>query len=143
MAIEDQVRTDLREAMRAGERDRVSALRLILSELQKAQKDGADDELAVLRRERKRRLDAAAAYTDGGRPELARQESSEAELIGLYLPSQLSDEELHEIVARAVQETGSSSVPDMGRVMKIAMAAADGRADGARVSALVRSALDA
>jgi uncharacterized protein YqeY len=143
MAIVDQVRTDLEEAMRAGERERVSALRLLLSELQKALKEGEDDELAVLRRERKRRLDAAAAYTDGGRQELAQQEGREAELIGGYLPAELSDEELRSIVAQAVEETGSSSTRDMGRVMKQAMAAAEGRADGARVSALVRTALGA
>jgi uncharacterized protein YqeY len=142
MAIADEVRTDLKEAMRAGERERVSALRLLLSELQKAAKEGADDEVAVLRRERKRRLDAAAAYTDGGRQELAQQEQREAELIGGYLPAELSDEELQAIVAHAVEETGSSSARDMGKVMKQAMAAAGGRADGARVSALVRSALD-
>ncbi len=143
MAIADQVRTDLKDAMRAGERDRVSALRLVLSELQKASKDGDDDELAVLRRERKRRLDAASAYGEGGREDLASKEQQEAELIGGYMPAQLSDEELREIVSRAVQETGSSSVRDMGKVMKQAMAAAGGRADGARMSALVRAALEA
>lgn len=143
MPIADEVRTDLSDAMRAGERERVSALRLLLSEIQKALKEGGDDEAAVLRRERKRRLDAAAAYTEGSRPELAEQEQREAELIGGYLPAELSDVELRAIVARAVEETGSSSTRDMGRVMKQAMAAAGGRADGARVSALVRSALGA
>jgi uncharacterized protein len=143
MAIADQVRTDLTEAMRAGERERVSALRLLLSELQKALKEGADDEVAVLRRERKRRLDAADAYGEGGREELAGQERREAELIAGYLPAELSDEELQAIVAQAVKDTGSSSARDMGRVMKKAMAAAGGRADGARVSAVVRAALSA
>ena len=143
MAIVDQVRTDLTEAMRAGERERVSALRLILSELQKASKEGADDEVAVLRRERKRRIDAADAYGEGGRPELAAQEQREAELIAGYLPAELSDAELQAIVAQAVKDTGSSSARDMGRVMKDVMAAAGGRADGARVSAVVRAALSA
>jgi uncharacterized protein YqeY len=143
MAIADQVRTDLTEAMRAGERERVSALRLLLSELQKALKEGSDDEVAVLRRERKRRLDAADAYGEGGRGELAAQEQREAELIAGYLPAELSDEELLAIVAQAVKDTGSSSSRDMGRVMKQAMAAAGGRADGARVSAVVRAALSA
>jgi uncharacterized protein YqeY len=143
MAIVDAVRVDLTEAMRDGERERVGALRLLLSELQKALKDGSDDELAVLRRERKRRLEAAIAYTDAGRPELAGKEEREAELIAGYLPAELSDEELEAIVAQAVKDTDSSSVRDMGRVMKQAMAAAGGRADGARVSALVRAALGA
>jgi len=143
MAIVDQVRADVTDGMRAGERERVSALRLLLSELQKSSKEGADDEVAVLRRERKRRLDAAQAYTDGGREELARKERSEAELIAGYLPSELSDDELSAIVAHAVEETGSSSAKDMGTVMKHAMAATGGRADGARVSAVVRAALGA
>ncbi len=143
MAIVDEIRGDLSDAMRARERERVGALRLLLSELQKASKDGDGDELAVLRRERKRRLDAAAAYDEGGREDLAGKEQREAELIGGYLPAELSDEELREIIARAVQETGSSSARDMGKVMKQAMAAAGGRADGARMSALVRAALEA
>ena len=143
MAIVEQIRTDLKEAMRAGERERVGALRLVLSELQKALKEGNDDELAVLRRERKRRLDAASAYEDAGRADLAHKEHAEAELIAGYLPAELSDEELQAIVAQAVQDTGSSSARDMGRVMKQAMAAVGGRADGARVSALVRTTLSA
>ena len=86
--------------MKAGERDRVGALRLVLSELQKAAKDGADDELAVLRRERKRRLEAAAQFRDGGRPELAEQEESEARLIEGYLRPSSDDAELDAIVGR-------------------------------------------
>ena len=143
MAIVEQIRTDLKEAMRAGERERVGALRLVLSELQKALKEGDDDEVAVLRRERKRRLDAASAYEDAGRGERAHEEHAEAELIAGYLPAELSDEELQAIVAQAVQDTGSSSTRDMGRAMKQAMAAVGGRADGARVSALVRTTLSA
>jgi uncharacterized protein YqeY len=143
MSIAEDVRSDLADAMRAGERQRVSALRLLLSELQKARKEGSDDELAVLRRERKRRLDAAAAYREGGRDELAGTEEAEAELIASYLPAELSDAQLQEIVEAALRETGASSMGDMGRVMKHAMAAAGGRADGARVSARVRAALGA
>jgi uncharacterized protein YqeY len=141
MAILDTVMSDLRDAMRAGEKARVSALRLVLSELQKSSKEGSDDELAVLRRERKRRLEAARAYREAGRDDLADGEESEAELIGSYLPAELSDEELREIVARAVRESGAESARDMGRAMGSAMAAVDGRADGARVSGLVKAAL--
>src|ERR1700755_1097429 len=94
MSGTEQVRTDMTPAMKAGEKTRVGALRLVLSELQKAAKEGADDELAVLRRERKRRLDAAAQFRDGGRPELADQEEAEAQLIAGYLPAELSDDEL-------------------------------------------------
>lgn len=141
MSLADAVKTDLESAMRAGERDRVGALRLVLSELQKAAKEGSDDELAVLRRERKRRHEAARAYHEGGREDLAAAEESEALLIERYLPAELSDEELREIVTRAVSESGAESVRDMGKVMSPAMAAVDGRADGRRVSALVKEAL--
>jgi uncharacterized protein len=141
MAILDTVKSDLQGAMRAGEKTRVGALRLVLSELQKASKEGSDDELAVLRRERKRRLEAARAYREAGREDLADGEESEAELIGSYLPAELSDEELRDIVERAVRESGAESVRDMGRAMGSAMAAVDGRADGGRVSGLVKAAL--
>jgi uncharacterized protein len=143
VSIAEDVRGDLNDAMRAGERERVSALRLVLSELQKASKEGSDDEVAVVRRERKRRLDAASAYREGGREDLAGKEQAEAELIAGYLPAELSDDELEAIVRAAVSETGASSVRDMGHVMKQAMAAAGDRADGARVAARVRAALGA
>jgi uncharacterized protein len=143
MAIVDTVRADLESAMRAGERDRVGALRLILSELQKAAKEGGDDELTVLRRERKRRLEAARAYTEAGRTDLAGGEEFEAELISGYLPAEMSDEDLRAIVAKVVADTGAASPQDMGRVMGQVMGAVDGRADGRRVSALVQEALRA
>jgi uncharacterized protein YqeY len=141
MAILDTIRADLQGAMRAGEKERVGALRLVMSELQKAAKEGSDDELAVLRRERKRRLEAAGAYRDAGREDLAGGEEAEAEIIAGYLPAELSDEELREIVERAVRDSGASSPRDMGIAMKQAMAAVEGRADGKRVSGLVREVL--
>jgi uncharacterized protein len=141
MAIAEQIKTDLQGAMRAGEKEKVGALRLVLSELQKAAKEGGDDELAVLRRERKRRLEAARAYRDAGREDLAGGEETEGELIGGYLPAELSDAELEEIVAQAVRDSGAASAKEMGAAMKSAMAAVDGRADGKRVSGLVRAAL--
>jgi hypothetical protein len=140
--VTEQVRADINAAMKSSERERAAALRMVLSELQKAAKDGSDDELAVLRRERKRRLEAAEQFRDGGRPELADKEQSEAELIDGYLPAELSDSELDAIVAGAIEQTGASDVKDMGRVMKVAMAQTGGRADGKRVSAKVREALD-
>jgi len=141
MAILDTVKDDVQGAMRAGEKERVGALRLVLSELQKAAKEGSDDELQVLRRERKRRLEAAKAYREGGRGDLADGEEAEAKLIGEYLPAELSEAQLQEIVERAVRESGAQSVKDMGRAMGRAMAAVDGRADGGRVSGLVKTAL--
>jgi uncharacterized protein YqeY len=142
MTVLEQVRTDMTSAMKAGEKQRVGALRLVLSELQKAVKEGgSDDELAVLRRERKRRLEAATQFRDGGRPELAEQEESEARIIEGYLPAELDEEQLESIVDAAIAETGASDVKDMGQVMKVVMARAGGRADGKRASALVRQAL--
>jgi uncharacterized protein YqeY len=141
MAVVDQIKDDVQSAMRAGEKERVGALRLLVSELQKAAKDGTDDELAVLRRERKRRLEAARAYRDAGRLDLAGGEEAEEQLISSYLPAELTEAELKLIVEQAVRESGAESAKDMGRVMKQAMAAVDGRADGKLVSGLVRASL--
>jgi uncharacterized protein YqeY len=141
LEIADRIRADVNAAMKAGDRERVGALRLVLSELQKAAKEGGDDELAVLRRERKRRHESASAFRDGGRPELADGEEAEAEMIAAYLPAELSDDELRVIVADAVAEAGATSPRDMGGVMKAAMPRVAGRADGKRVSALVQEAL--
>lgn len=143
VTLADTVKQDLTAAMKAGESERVGALRLVLSELQKAAKEGNDDEQAILRRERKRRLESAKAFRDGDRPELAAQEEAEAEIIAAYLPAELSDDELRAIVADAVTESGATSPKDMGQVMKAAMPKVAGRADGKRVSALVQEALRA
>jgi uncharacterized protein YqeY len=140
-SIADSVKRDLTTAMKAGEKERVGALRLVLSELQKAAKDGNDDEQAILRRERKRRLEAATAFRDAGRAELADGEETEAAVIQAYLPAELGDDELRRIVADAIAESGASSPKDMGGVMKLAMEKTGGRADGKRVSALAREAL--
>jgi uncharacterized protein YqeY len=141
MAIADAVRHDLESAMRAGERSRVGALRMVLSELQRAAKEGNDDEVAVLRRERKRRLEAAQAYHDGGREDLASAEETEASMISAYLPAELPDEELQAIVTSVVAESGAQTMKDMGRVMSQVMSAVGGRADGRRVSEQVKAAL--
>jgi uncharacterized protein YqeY len=142
MAIVDQVSADVKDAMRAGDKERVGALRLVLSELQKAAKEGNDDELSVLRRERKRRVEAASAYREAGRTDLADGEEKEATLIETYLPAELTEPELEAIVEQAVRESGATSVRDMGGAMKAAMAVVDGRADGKRVSSLVKAALN-
>jgi uncharacterized protein len=143
VTLAEQVRADITAAMKGGEKERVGALRLVLSELQKAAKDGDGDELAVLRRERKRRLDAATQFRDGGRPELSEAEEREARMIESYLPSELSDDELDVLVRQSIEATGATSPKDMGQVMKAVIAAAGGRADGRRASARVREALGA
>ena len=152
MSLLERLQADTATALKAGERERVDALRLVTSELQKAAKDalqgdpsGAtlreDDETAVLQRERKRRIEAADAYRDAGREDRAAGEQREAELIEDYMPEQISDEELHAIVGDAVAESGASSPQEMGKVMGLVMPHVKGRADGKRVSAAVKEML--
>ena len=140
MAILEQIKADLQGAMRAGEKERVGALRLVLSELQKAAKEGSDDELAVLRRERKRRLEAARAYREAGREDLAGGEEAEARADRL-LPAggALRRTSCRRSSSRRCATAARSRSKDMGSAMKQAMAAVDGRADGKRVSGLVRA----
>jgi uncharacterized protein YqeY len=116
---------------------------LIVDSLQKDAKSGNDDEVAVLQRERKKRLEAVEAYENAGRAEQATGERFEAELIEAYLPKQLSDEELAGLVDAAVTETGASEQKQMGQVMSALMPKLGGRADGKRVSAAVRERLGA
>jgi len=142
MQLLEEVKSDATAALKAGDRERAGALRLVVSELQKAAKEGSGgDELQVLQRERKRRLESAKAYRDGGREDLAAVEEREAELIGAYLPEQLSDDELRAIAADAVAELGASSPKDMGKVMAAVMPKVRGRADGRRVSDAVKELL--
>jgi uncharacterized protein len=139
--VAERIRADVTAAMKAGDKDRVTALRLVLSELQKDAKEGAGDEQAVLRRERKRRRESEQAYREAGRDDLAAGEAFEAAAIEAYLPAELPDDELDALVATAVAETGASGPRDMGMVIKQVMAAAGGRADGKRVSSKVKEAL--
>ena len=141
MTLTDRVKADLTAAMKAGEKDRVGTLRLVLSELQKDAKEGKGDEVAVLRRERKRRDEAARAFRDGGRSDLADAEEAERAVIEAYLPAEMSDDELDRIVAGAVAETGASSPRDLGKVMPVVMRQVAGRADGRRVSDKVKEKL--
>lgn len=143
MTILEQVQDDVKTAMKAGEKQTVGRLRMIVNALQQEAKEGSDDEVTALQRERKRRLDAAEALREGGRDDAAGAEEDEAKLIEGYLPEQLSDDELSELVAGAVEETGASEARDMGSVMKALMPKVAGRADGKRVSQAVRDKLGA
>jgi uncharacterized protein YqeY len=143
VSILEQVQEDVKTAMKAGERERVGQLRMLVNALQTEQKEGKGDEVAALQRERKRRLDAAEALREGDRTEQAGVEEAEAKLIEGYLPDQLSDEELDQLVAGAVEESGASEPKDMGGVMKVLMPEIAGRADGKRVSQAVREKLGA
>ena len=143
MSILEQVQDDVKTAMKAGEKERVGRLRMLVNALQAEEKEGKGDEVAALQRERKRRLDAAEALREGARTDQAQAEEAEAKLIEGYLPEQLSDGELSELVASAVEESGASEPKDMGSVMKVLMPKVGGRADGKRVSAAVRAKLGA
>jgi len=146
MGITSQIQSDMSAAAKAQDRPRVAALRLLIDALQKEAKQARTDldeqaEIAVLKRERKRRTEAAEAYRKGGREDAAAAEEAEAELIEAYLPAQISDEELRGLIADALAETGAQSPREMGKVMSAVMAKAAGRADGRRVSELVKERL--
>ncbi len=139
--ILDRVQADTRDAMRAGDKARVGTLRMLASVLQQDAKLGDGDEVAVLRRERKKRLEAAEAFGGRGREEAAAAEEGEASVIDGYLPAQLSDDGLAELVVASIEETGASAQSDIGSVMRVVMPRVRGRADGKRVSEAVRARL--
>lgn len=141
MSITDQLQDDVKTALKAGEKDKVQALRQIVSELQRAAKDGNSDEVAILQTARKKRLESAKAFRDGGRDESADQEESEAALIEQYLPAQMGEDELLEIVRSAIASSGAESMADMGKVMGAVMPQVKGQADGNRVQAAVKELL--
>lgn len=141
MPIVDQLQADVKTAMKAKESEKVQALRLIVADLQRAAKDGNDDELAILRTARKKRLESAKAFRDGGREESAVQEEAEAALIDQYLPAQLEDDKLDAIVASTIEELGATGPSDMGKIMGAVMGKVKGEADGNRVQASVKAHL--
>ena len=144
MAVLERIQQDVNVALKAGDRERTGALRMLASELQKAIKEAREqevDEIAVLQRERKRRLESAEAFREAGRTDLADAEEREAQVIDHYLPEQMPDDELRRIVEDVVAESGAASQKDMGKVMSAVMPQVKGRADGKRVSAVVREVL--
>lgn len=143
MSVLEQVQSDVRTAMKERDRDRVAALRLVVDVLQQDAKLGKGDEVAVLQREHKKRVEAAEAYEGAGRTEQAAGERFEAELIEGYLPQQLSDAELAALVDAAIAETGAGGMKQMGQVMGVLKDQVGGRADGKRLSTAVRAKLGA
>lgn len=146
MAVREDVARDTKEAMKNRDRGRVTALRMISAalqnaEIEKGQPLNDEDEMAVLRRQVKQREESAEAYRKAGREEQAEAETDEAEILRAYLPTPLSDEELETLVDRAIEETGASSMREMGAVMGRANAMAAGRADGKKLSGIVRDRL--
>ena len=141
-----QIENDLKEAMRERDNDLRDALRLILSSLRSAEKElqrplTDQEELQVLQRERKKRVEAEEAFRAAGRQEQADAEDYELEVLEDYMPEPLSEEELEEIVDDAIAENGATSLQDLGRVMADVMPQVAGRADGSAVSQLVREKL--
>ncbi|MDP9426690.1 MAG: GatB/YqeY domain-containing protein [Actinomycetota bacterium] len=146
MAVREDVARDTKEAMKNRDKGRVTALRMISAalqnaEIEKGQPLNDEDEMAVLRRQVKQREESAEAYRKAGREQQAEAETDEAEILRAYLPTPLSDEELETLVDRAIEETGASSMREMGAVMGQANVMAAGRADGKKLSGIVRDRL--
>ena len=146
MTLIDELKEDLDEAVRERDEDLRDAIRLILNSLQLAEKElqrplTQDEELQVLQRERKRRVEAAEAFRAAGREEQAEDEEYELEVLEDYMPDPLSDDELEEIVDDVIAEVGATSMRDFGRVMADVMPQVSGRADGSAVSQIVREKL--
>ena len=146
--LKEQLRSDLTTAMKARDELRTATLRMVLSAVSaeevsgKAARELSDDEVqAVVRREAKKRREAAEAFADAGRAEQADREQAEGEVLAGYLPAQLDDSDLAAIVADVISRTGASGLKDMGTVMGAAQGTVAGRADGSRVAAEVRRQL--
>ncbi len=143
----ERIQSELRAAMLAGDRTRVDALRLMLSALQRAEKDGPAgaftdaDAQAVLRRERKQRLEAAEVYREAGHAERAAKEEADIPVIDEFLPAAMNEAELEALVDAAIAESGATSMKEMGRVMGLVTQRAGGHVDGKAASALVRARL--
>lgn len=150
MSLQQQISDDLKASMKARDRQRTGALRMLLAALKnaavaegKGPQGELDDDTVIrlVQGETKRRREAAAAFRDGDREEQALAEEAEAEVYAAYLPAQLTDEELDAVVADTIAEVGATGPQDMGKVMQAAMPKVAGRADGARVSAAVKQSL--
>jgi uncharacterized protein YqeY len=146
MSLKEQIRSDMKAAMRAGEKDRLGVIRMLLAAIQTREidkrEDLADSEvLQVVEKLIKQRKDAAQQYADADRPDREAQELGEAEQLQAYLPEQLSETELEQMVADVIASSGAASMKDMGQVMAAIRAQAQGRADMGSLSALVKSKL--
>jgi uncharacterized protein len=146
MSLIGEIEDELKDAMKARDAERRDALRLILNALKGSQKElqrplSEEEELQVLQRERKRRVEAAEAFRSGGREEQAAAEERELEVLEEFMPEPLSEDEVEEIVDDVIAEVGATSMADLGRVMADVMPQIAGRADGSQVSQIVREKL--
>ncbi|MBA5245491.1 MULTISPECIES: GatB/YqeY domain-containing protein [Corynebacterium] len=146
-ALKDQIRADLKEAMKAKEKERTGTIRMLLAAIQTAETEGSKHEVddaeiqKIIAREIKKRRESADIYTTNGRDDLAEAELTEASILEVYQPKQLDDDELAKLIDEAIAETGAESMAQMGQVMKAATAKAEGRADGKRLSEAVKARL--
>lgn len=150
MSLKETIRTDLTASMKARDEVRSSTLRMVLTAITNAEVAGkqarelSDEEIVgVLSSEAKKRREAATAFAEGDRPEQAAKETAEAAVIAEYLPPQLGPEEIADLVARAIAQTGAGDVKAMGKVMGVVSPQVKGRADGGAVAAEVRRQLGA
>ena len=148
MSLRDRIQTDVTAAMRPGDALRRDVLRMAQNAVYAVEKRdrrelGDDDVGAILSREVKTRRESIDAFRKGGREDLAAKEEAEIAILSEYLPQPLTDDEIRDLVAAAVAETGAASARDMGRVMGVLSPRTRGRADGRRVSELVAQALAA
>ena len=146
MSVGDRIQDDTKAAMKQRDKTRVGALRMLGAALKNAEIEAGrplteQEEQTILRRQLKQRDESAEAFRNAGREEQAASESAEAEIVRSYLPQPLSEAELEEIVATALQDTGATSMRDMGNVMGRAMELSEGRAEGRQLSALVKNRL--
>lgn len=148
MTIKERITEDMKSAMRAHDTARLSALRLLLAAIKQREVDDrveATDELAsgVIGKLIKQRRDSVKQYTDAGREDLAAKEQFEIDTLSVYMPAQMSDDDIKAVVQAAIAETGASGMAAMGKVMGIVKGKCAGKADMGRVSALVKAALSA
>jgi uncharacterized protein YqeY len=146
VSVRDQIQDDTKSAMKQRDRTRVGALRMLGAALKNAEIEAGralteQEEQTILRRQLKQRDESAEAFRKAGREERAASEAAEAEIVRSYLPQPLSPAELEEIVETAMNDTGATSMRDMGNVMGRAMELSEGRAEGRQLSALVRNRL--
>jgi len=146
VSLTTEIEDEIKEAMKARDAERRDALRLIVNALKGSEKElqrplSDDEELQVLQRERKKRVEAADAFRAGGREEQAAAEERELSILEEFMPEPLSEEEIEEIIDDAIAEVGATSMADLGRVMADVMPQVAGRADGSSVSQIVREKL--
>ncbi len=141
-----KLQEEMKAAMKSGDKERLSTIRMLISEVKKVQidqkKELSDEEIIqILQRYAKQRKESIKQYKEAGREDLAEKEERELKIVQEFLPEQLSEEEIQKIVEEAIQETGASSMKDMGKVMKVVMEKVKGRAEGSVVSSIVKQKL--